>query len=369
MLPRNSHDQAMKKQQRLTTLIAVLVFASHNWLTAQSIDDILTKTNEFVASLSAEEKKLAIREVNDTSRVKWTNLPLGLAPRPGIRYGDLSESSKIHLHHILTTLLSSQGYLKSTSIMQLDEFLLDIYEVSYQKKEIDEKMIGFLRDLKWAYGNYYFTVWGKPEKGGVWGLKLEGHHLSLNLTVAGDRYAMTPLFFGTDPAEVRETQFAGIRILSKEEDYGFFLIQMLSEEQKTKATLSRKVPGDILTAPGNEQRLSEFSGIKGSQLTPDQKQELMYLIKEYINNLEHEKAEEYLAKLEKTGIDNVYFAWIGSYEPRSPHYYMIHSPDFLIEYDNVGFGGDANHIHAIWRENGNDFGEDILRQHYLSKKH
>ena len=82
--------------------------------------------------------------------------------------------------------------------------------------------------------------------------------------------------------------------------------------------------------------------------------------KEFIKNLEVEKSTKYLSKLKKSGIDNIYFAWIGSYEPHKEHYYIIHSPDFIIEYDNKS----GNHIHAIWREKGNDFGEDILKSHY-----
>ena len=100
-----------------------------------------------------------------------------------------------------------------------------------------------------------------------------------------------------------------------------------------------------------------------------QQQVLHYLIEEYIANLEHEKSEEYLQKLHSAGMDQIYFAWIGSYEPMKPHYYIIHSPDFLIEYDNVGFLDNANHIHTIWREKGNDFGEDILKKHRMAHHH
>jgi hypothetical protein len=168
---------------------------------------------------------------------------------------------------------------------------------------------------------------------------------------------------------VEATQYAGLRPLSKEEDYGFWLINALDEGQKAKATLSDKVPGDIITSPDRPQWLEEFKGIKGSELSDGQQKILHYLIEEYIGNLDHEKAEEYLDKLHARGMGEVYFAWIGSYEPMKAHYYVIHSPDFLIEYDNVGFLDNANHIHTILRENGNDFGEDVLKKHRLEHKH
>jgi len=292
-----------------------------------------------------------------------------MAQRPGIWYGELSEESKIQFHHLLTTLLSSQGYLKITGIMQLDDILNIIYETAYRNKEIDDELIKEIRGLKWDYTNYYVSVWGNPYNQEPWGFKLEGHHISLNCSVIGEHFSVTPFFLGTDPAEVHTTKYAGIRVLSKEEDYGFRLINSLSEQQQAIATLSKEVPGDIITNPQSEQRITTYEGIKASELKPEQQRFLKYIIEEYINNLEHEKAHEYLHKFYETSLDSIYFAWIGSYVSQKPHYYVINTPYFLIEYDNMGFQRNGNHIHSIWREKGNDFGEDILKEHYLEHKH
>lgn len=336
---------------------------------SQSAKTISKVTDEFVSTLSAEEKTKVQLVFEDSARTNWTNLPIGLAARSGLRFGDLSEESKIKFHRILSTLLSSQGYLKTFAIMQVDDILHEIFEIQFQQGKVDEKSMGFIRKLNWDYGNYYVAILGNPGTDPIWGLKFEGHHISFNLTVAGDEFTMTPLFFGSDPAVVEVTQYAGLRPLSKEEDYGFWMINTLNEEQKAKATHAGKVPGDIITSPDRPQWLTEFQGIKGSDLTPDQKQILHYLIEEYVGNLDHQKAEKYLAIIHERGMDEVYFAWIGSYEPMKAHYYIIHSPDFMIEYDNVGFLDNANHIHTIWRENGNDFGEDILKKHRENHKH
>lgn len=336
---------------------------------AQDVKALKDVAVSFVETLP-EEQKLAVKfDFSDSLRTTWTNLPLGLAPRSGVRFGDLSDESKIQFHRVLSTILSSQGYLKVFSIMQVDDILHEIMEIGYQKGQMNENTIKMIRTLDWDYGNYFLAILGNPSKDDNWGLKFEGHHLSLNLTVSGDKFSMTPMFLGSDPALVEVTQYAGLRPLSKEEDYGFWFVNTLNEEQKTKATLSEKVPGDILTSPGRDQWIKEFKGIKGAELSSDQQKILHYLIEEYVNNLDHPKAEEYLAILHARGMDEVYFSWIGSYEPMKAHYYMIHSPDFIIEYDNVGFLDNANHIHTIWRENGNDFGEDILKQHRLAHQH
>jgi len=38
-----------------------------------------------------------------------------------------------------------------------------------------------------------------------------------------------------------------------------------------------------------------------------------------------------------------------------------------LEYDNVQ--GGANHVHSVWRDPENDFGDDLLRGHYEEAEH
>lgn len=346
----------------LSILMGNLLFSQ----TSESINDV---TNQFISTLSEDEKGLVSFEFEDSMRTNWTNLPIGLQQRQGIRYGHLSEKSKIAFHHLLTTLFSSQGYLKTTSIMHLDDVLNEVYREAYERKMIPDEVYKEVRALNWDYGNYFIAIWGKPNSAEPWGLKFEGHHISINLSIVGDKVSLTPLFLGTDPAEVAITKYSGLRVLSKEEDYGLLLINSLDKEQKKLATLSQEVPGDIITNPSSNQRIDEYQGIKASELTKEQKDIMKMLIKEYINNLEHENSFKYLKAIEESGIDEIYFAWIGSYEIREPNYYILNGPDFIIEYDNAGFNNDGNHIHSIWREKLNDFGEDILKTHYLRHKH
>ncbi len=186
---------------------------------------------------------------------------------------------------------------------------------------------------------------------------------------SGQNITMSPYFIGTDPSEVKFGKYSGLRVLSKEEDYGFMLINALSGAQQSKAILKQAVPKDIITSPQGSQRITNYYGIAAKEFDETQITMLKLLIQEYTHNFEHEKAHQLLDKIIKSGIENVYFAWIGSLENNKPHYYIINGPDFLIEYDNVGFENDGNHIHAILRKKGNDFGEDILKQHYLESKH
>ncbi|GAA4450493.1 DUF3500 domain-containing protein [Nibrella saemangeumensis] len=324
---------------------------------------------QFVQELRPDQRARALRTFSDSARTRWNNLPVGLAARSGISLGNLTINQRKQLHRILSAALSSQGYLKATGIMHLDNLLNQYYDTLLVRKEINETMHKRMRDLKWEHQNFFTAIFGDPAGQQPWALKLEGHHLSLNLTFTGNQLAVTPMFLGTDPAEYGISSYAGWRVLGQEEDYGIMLINALSADQKKVATMSTAVPGDIITAANSNKRLIDYWGLKASAMTPEQKKLLQFIVHEYVHNLDRDKADVEYEKISKAGWDNVYFGWIGSYQETERHYFVINGPTFLIEFDNSGFGNQANHIHTIWREKGNDFGDDVLRDHYQSHKH
>lgn len=351
------------------TLLFAVVCACVSPLWAQPTVSLSGTVNTFLSTLTTDELARTTYSFDDTLRKKWTNLPVGLVPRPGIQYGALSDKSRLAFHRVLTAVFSSQGYLKTTSIMALDDILNALYQQAFDQGHIDQKTLNMMQGFKWAYGNYYISIWGKPQDNTPWGLSFGGHHIALSLTAQGKNISVSPYFIGTDPSEVKTAKYAGLRVLSKEEDYGFMLINMLTDKQKSKAILKQTVPGDIITNPTSSQRITSYYGIAAADFTDDQKAMLKVLIQEYIHNFEHATAHRLFEQIIKTGLEKVYFAWVGSLQNNQPHYYIINAPDFLIEYDNVGFQNDGNHIHAILRQKGNDFGEDLLKQHYLEHKH
>jgi len=353
------------------SLVIILTFIvlSQTNLSAQSSSDIVSATTRFLNTLTADELRKVNYQFGDTLRLKWTNLPVGLVPRPGIQYGSLNDKSRIAFHELLTTVLSSRGYLKLTSIMQLDDILNTLYKEAVDKGAITQETYKQIQGLKWAHENYFISLWGKPHDSDPWGLDFGGHHIALNLTMTGKSVAVTPLFIGTDPAQVKSSKYAGWRVLSKEEDYGFMLLNFLSADQKAKAVISGEVPGDIITNPNSSQRITSYYGISAGEFNSDQTAILKMLIEEYTHDFEHDIAHRLFDQIMKTGLQKIYFAWVGSQERNKPHYYIINGPDFLIEYDNVGFQKDGNHIHAILRQKGNDFGEDFLREHYRTSDH
>jgi hypothetical protein len=348
-------------------ILFLVILLTSFWLTAHSQDittEIKKSVTAFVDSLTSLQKKRALVDFSDTMRTEWNNLPVGLRPRIGINIGSLTDNQRKALHRILSASLSSQGYLKATGIMHMDNLLNRYYDTLFNKKGIDQRTYDMMRGLKWSHENFYLAVFSNPAVDSVWGFKLEGHHLSLNFTFHSQQISVTPMFVGSDPAEYGITEYAGWRILGQEEDLGIKLINTLAPALQKKATLSQQVPGDIITAAESGKRLIDYWGIKGKDLSKPQQEVLKQIIREFVFNLEYEKAAAEYDKIIKAGIDNIYFGWIGPYAENKAHYYILNGPTFLIEFDNSGFNNAGNHIHAIWREKGQEYGGDVLKKHY-----
>jgi hypothetical protein len=361
------------KAKFLTSSVTVAIFLFfHPTAKAQAFyaGEIKVYADSLYHSFSRFQQRNALLAFDDTARIKWNNLPVGFRARAGVNIGSMSNDQRRLVHRILSASLSSQGYLKATGIMHLDNLINSYYDSLYLQKKFNDTVYALVKSLQWTHKNFYFAFFGNPADK-IWSYKLEGHHLSLNFTFSNNSIAVTPFFVGTDPAEYMLSEYAGWRVLGREQDLGLRFINTFSPEQKKKATMEGEVPADIITAAESGKRLVDYWGIKASELSASQKNILQNMIKEFIFNMEYEKAVKEYEKIVKAGIHNIYFGWIGDYTEDKQHYYIINGPTFLIEFDDRSGGPNraANHIHAIWREKGNDFGEDILKLHYLNEKH
>ena len=110
-----------------------------------------------------------------------------------------------------------------------------------------------------------------------------------------------------------------------------------------------------------------LAGLPAAEMTLAQQRQLRRLLEVYAGRMADSSASRQLQRIEDAGFGRMHFAWAGAYQPRSPHYYRIHGPTVLVEYDNTQGGG--NHIHTVWRDLENDFGGDLLRKHYARQPH
>lgn len=300
--------------------------------------------NAFLAALPEEKRAKALFEFKDDERLNWHFVPKA---RKGLPLKEMEPHQQALAHALLSSGLSHRGYFKASAIMSLEQILREV-----------EKGSGPNRDS----AMYFVSIFGRPESHGNWAWRFEGHHLALNFTIAGDEVAVTPSFMGTNPGEVREGPRKGLRVMGTEEDLGRELVKSLNEEQRKVVVFTDKAPADIITGADRKGRVLEPKGIAKSKLNQEQQRILSSLIKEYLYRARPEVADKEWAEVEQAGAEQIYFAWGGSTEPRQGHYYRVQGPTFLLEYDNTQ--NNANHVHAVWRDLKNDFGEDILRKHY-----
>jgi hypothetical protein len=298
----------------------------------------------FLSSLDTRQRPRAVFPFADAERRNWHYVP---RRREGVTFKDMAAPSRAAAHELMKASLSAVGYTKAVNIIQLEEVLRQI------------EMLGLSRDPE----NYAFTIFGTPGDAAPWGWRLEGHHLSLNFTlVPGKPIAVTPAFMGANPAKIPKGPRAGVRTLEHEQDVAFALARSLDAGLRGRAVIATESLGDIVTGPGRKDLFAARQGVPLGALSGDQRALAMRLIETYARNMRTELADRELERVRAAGADQVHFAWAGPIDPARPHYYRLHGPTLVIEYDNTQ--NDANHIHTVWHDPVNDFGADLLRAHY-----
>jgi Protein of unknown function (DUF3500) len=316
--------------------------------------DMVSAAAALVAALPAAQKSVAVFPFDDPERYNWHFVP---RDRRGLAFRDMDARQRQLALALLKTGLSDQGFGKAQAIMALEGVL----------KALEQR--GPADDYRHPE-KYYFTIFGSPSAQDAWGWRLEGHHLALNFSAAsGQVVAGTPGFMGANPGIVPEGPAKGRQILRQEAELGFALVQSFSAAQLQEALMAETAPADIITGNRRQVQLGQPAGIGYDALTAAQQQLLDRLLAVYLQNYRSDLARELQRKVEKAGKKQLYFAWAGHREPGpgKAHYYRIHSPVLLIEYDNSQ--NNANHVHTVVRDLTNDFGEDALKAHYQKHKH
>ena len=333
-----------------TAIAAVLlVFGVSRSSGHEVAKEIFEAAEILIKSLDDKQRTVLVRPFDHELRTDWQFVPM---ERTGLSFAKLKPHQSLLALSLLQTPLSHRGFSQSLQIMTLEQVLHDL-----EKQNPN-------RDAE----KYHLFFFGEPSTTKTWGWRIEGHHLSLSFTlVDGQTVVSTPAFLGTSPAEVREGSQTGMRVLGKEEDLARQLVKNLSSDQKKIAVTNETAPPDVINGPGRPASPLSPVGISAKNLTEPQQQMLRGLIRMYIDKLRPELAEQDWEKIEAAGFEKIHFAWSGQLMPGKPHYYCLQGPTFIIEYDNTQ--NNANHVHTVWRDFMNDFGADLLKQHYESAPH
>ena len=275
----------------------------------------------------------------------WSNYPVSDVPRPGLQLGSLSDAQRDAAMRLLQVLLSSKGYQKVLDTMGSDQVLSE-------------------GETHYAAGTKVYTLglFGTPSASAPWMVQFGGHHLGLNVVIAGEHGVMTPTLTGAQPA-VYTANGKTVRALAQENDKAFDLLHALDDDQRKQAVLNYRV-GDLVLGPGAAGKTIVPEGLKASAMNEAQRAMLLNLITEWSGILNDAHAAARLSEI-KDGLDETYFAWSGptTHEEgkNGAAYYRIQGPKLVIEFSPQGVGGDPTmHIHTMYRDPTNDYGRAFL---------
>jgi len=326
--------------------------------TGVSVQPIIAAANAFIASLTPAQREVSIFGVDSEQWRAWSNIHPYLM-RHGVCLDDIGEAQKAAALELVRATTSAAGFESARNVMKLNEHILEL--------------TGKTED----YGEWYYwmSIFGEPSATDPWGWQIDGHHLIINCFVLGDQMVMTPNFFGSEPVEAETGKYAGVRVFEEEESRGYELMRSLSEDQRRKATVSMKLPGEVIAGAFKDNLVLACEGIRYGELEPRQQQLLLGLIETYVGRMRSGHAEIKMEEV-RQHLPQTWFAWMGPCDEVSPFYYRVQSPVIIIEFDHqsgVALGNDEhsrNHIHTVVRTpNGNDYGKDLLRQHYEQFDH
>ena len=325
------------------------------------------------ALTEAQRKEISCAFADEARRRDWSFLPV--EERDGLLLGCLDNEQRKLAHELIVAGTSTPGYTKVVSVMAMEHVLraLTLAAQSPAARLFDP-------------GRYSLKMFGAPGDDGVWGWQVTGHHVSLNFTVAGGRYVSpTPSLLGSQPASS-----GTLAPLADDEELGFRFLNSLDAAQLSTAVIYHRSPPDLATrivprigaverpdpvfAPEPEYVLSDEErdilsyvrsspkGLPGHALGPRQLDALFGIVEAFAGRLASDVAEAQLRKIDEAGRENLVFAWAGGTSPGSRHYFRIQGPVLLIEHDNTQDNGA--HIHSVWRNPVDDFGDDVLAEHY-----
>jgi hypothetical protein len=328
-----------------------------------STEPVRNAAGIFIASLTNVQLARTMFPIDDIQWRKWMNQHFYV--RQGISFGEMTDAQRDAAFGLMRVSLSAKGLELTRNIMRLNETLAELAN--------DHVFLG-----EWLY---HITIMGKPSATEPWGWQFSGHHAIINYFVLADQVVMTPLFLGSEPVRATSGKYKGLAVLQQEQNDGLEMLRALPEGQRQRAVLSfSKTGNNNLTEAFKDNVTLDYAGLRANDLTNPTRRRLRELVQLYVSNMDDGHARVKMDEVDRH-IENTWFAWIGGTETDSAFYYRIQSPVILIEFDHTRpanlakFAADPKkptqqHIHCVVRTpNGNDYGKDLLRQHYLMHQH
>jgi hypothetical protein len=332
--------------------------------TGVSTDPVRKAADAFLIALTPTQRTASVYAVDDVEWRKWMNQDFYV--RQGVSFLEMTPGQRDVAIGLMQAALSAKGLKQTRDIMRLNHTLGELNDNDFDR---------------YGQWRYHLTVMGKPSPTEPWGWQLDGHHAIINYFVLGDQVVMSPVFAGSEPVTAHAGAFKGVSVLQDEQNRGAALVNALDEAQRKKAVLKvSKTGNENLTEAFKDNVVLDYAGLRAAEMTEAQRKQLVDLVALYVNNLDDGHARVKMEDVRRH-LDRTSFAWIGATDPNGVFYYRVHSPVILIEFDHQvpanlkPYAKDPNapnheHIHTVLRTpNGNDYGKDLLRLHYLQHPH
>jgi hypothetical protein len=327
--------------------------------TGVSTQSIREAAEAFLGSLSAEQRAKALFPVDTDQWRKWSNIHPTLM-RHGTPLFEMSDAQRDCAFALLRESLSNEGFEEALNVMHLNETV----------QEMTGRLSEYGEDL------YWLSIMGAPSATEPWGWQWDGHHLIFNYFVLGDQVVMTPTFLGAEPVHATMGKYAGLSAFKTDEDRGLALARTLSEAQRAKTVIAPETSGEDFTTAFRDNLVLDYAGISYDGLSNAQHDLLLHLVEYHVSRMRQGHAQIKIAEV-KRYLGDTYFCWMGGMNDDSTFYYRVQSPVIIIEFDHqrgIAFREHTkpykDHIHVIVRTpNGNDYGKDLLRQHYQFGHH
>jgi hypothetical protein len=327
--------------------------------TGVSTRSIREAAEAFVGALTAEQRSKTLFPIDTDQWRQWSNIHPTLM-RHGTALFEMTDHQRDRAFALLSESLSTEGFEEALDIMHLNETV----------QEITGRLDEYGEDL------YWLSIMGTPSASDPWGWQWDGHHLIINYFVLGDQVVMTPTFLGAEPVHATIGKYAGLRVFKADEDLGLALARTLSETQRAKTVIAPETSGEDFTTAFRDNLELNYAGIRYDELSNRQHDLLLQLVGYHVGRMSAGHAQLKMDEV-KRDLQETYFCWMGGMEGDSTFYYRVQSPVVIIEFDHqrgIAFREHSkpykDHIHVIVRTpNGNDYGKDLLRQHYQHGHH
>jgi len=326
--------------------------------TGLSLQPVVDAAAAYLAALTPAQRDRTSFPLDGSAWRAWNNIHAFLM-RHGLGMFDLDQGQREGALALVRASLSASGYRTARDVMKLNEHIMELTN----------------RPDEYGEWNYWVSIMGSPSTSEPWGWQIDGHHLIINCFVLGDQIVLTPNFMGSEPVYAASGKYAGTRVFAEEEARGFAVMAALTDAQRAQATIGLKLPFDVMATAFSDNLVMPYQGVAYRDMTSEQRAQVEHLIGLYIGRIRPGHAELRWNEV-KRHLDASHFAWIGQFDDLSPFYYRVHNPVVLIEFDHqpgIALDNDEptrRHVHTLVRTpNGNDYGKDLLRQHYAQFDH